>query len=70
MYNLKKIRLEKGFSQKSLCEELGKIGCGMDRTTYTRYETGSRELPCSVLIGLSVFYGVSTDYLLGLKNSE
>ena len=67
MYNLKKIRLEKGFSQKKLCQELEKIGCGIDRTTYTRYETGSRELPCSVLIKLSEIYGESTDYILGLK---
>ena len=67
MYNLKKIRLEKGYSQKKLCQELEKIGCGMDRTTYTRYETGSRELPCSVLIKLSECYGVSTDYILGIK---
>ena len=34
---------------------------------YSRYEMGINELPIRHLITLSKFYGVTTDYLLGLK---
>lgn len=67
MYNLKKIRLEKGLSQEQLTEELKNVGCYISRSTYTRYENGSRELPCCVLIKLSEYYEVSTDYILGIE---
>lgn len=67
MYNLKKIRLEKGLSQQKLCIELEKINCYITRSTYTRYETGSRELPCSVLIKLAELYGTTTDNILGVN---
>lgn len=33
---------------------------------YSNYETGKRDIPTEVLIKLSAFYKVSTDYLLGL----
>jgi transcriptional regulator with XRE-family HTH domain len=34
---------------------------------YARYERGANELPIHHLITLSKYYGVSTDYLLGLS---
>ena len=66
MYNLKKIRIERNLSQKQLSEELKKVGCFITRSAYTRYENGSRELPCSVLIKLAEYYEVTTDYILGI----
>lgn len=36
--------------------------------TYSNYETGARDIPTAILIQLSRFYGVSTDYILGLTN--
>lgn len=67
MYNLKEIRLKRGLSQQKLCNELKKVDCFISRSAYTRYETGSRELPCSVLIKLAEYYGISTDFILGIK---
>lgn len=38
--------------------------------TYSNYETGARDIPTAILIQLSKFYGVSTDYILGLTNTK
>lgn len=38
----------------------------MQRSVYRRYELGEREIPVWALIKLSEYYGVTTDYLLGL----
>ncbi len=35
-------------------------------TTYQRWERGDTEIPVHILIKLSKYYGVTTDYLLGL----
>ena len=35
---------------------------------YYRYEQGTREPSASVIIALANFFGVSTDYLLGLTD--
>ena len=35
----------------------------ISQATYSRYESGALDIPTGVLIA---FYGVSTDYLLGL----
>lgn len=40
------------------------------QTMYARYERGANELPIHHLITLCKFYQVSSDYLLGLKNSK
>ena len=40
---------------------------GTSQTMYARYERGANELPIHHLITLSKYYGVSTDYLLGLS---
>ena len=34
---------------------------------YSRYEKGINEMPIRHIITLSKFYGVSADYILGLK---
>ena len=38
----------------------------ISQATYSRYESGALDIPTGVLIALVAFYGVSTDYLLGL----
>lgn len=40
----------------------------VSQPTYSRYESGALDIPSAVLIALAEFYGVSVDYLLGLKN--
>ena len=48
------------------------IACvlGTSQTMYARYERGANELPIHHLITLSKYYGVSTDYLLGLDKER
>ena len=41
---------------------------GTSQTMYARYERGANELPIHHLITLSKYYGVSTDYILGLTD--
>lgn len=43
---------------------------GTSQTMYGRYERGTNELPLHHLIALSRFYGVTTDYLLGLSKKR
>lgn len=40
----------------------------MHRSVYRRYENGERETPAWVIVKLAEYYGVSTDYLLGLTD--
>ena len=37
----------------------------MSQTGYSKYETGTNDIPTFVLIKLAKFYNVSIDYLLG-----
>ena len=36
---------------------------------YYRYESGTRDLPCELLVMLAKIYNVSTDYILGLTDN-
>lgn len=36
---------------------------------YSNYELGQRDIPTDILIQLSNYYNVSTDYILGLTNN-
>lgn len=47
-------------------ELAGKLN--VSQSTYSRYENGQLDVPSGILIALSKIYGVSVDYLLGLKN--
>lgn len=66
--NLKKIRNQKNMTQSELCNELKKYGCYVCRSTYSKYETGYRQIPSDILIFLSKCLKVSTDYILGISN--
>ena len=43
---------------------------GTSQTMYARYERGANELPIRHLVTLCKYYGVSADYILGLKDKE
>ena len=58
---LRGLREDKDLTQQEVANHL-KIG----RTMYRRYETGTTEIPVRHLKTLCVFYGVSSDYILGL----
>lgn len=53
--NLRIIRHEKGMTQKEVAEMLG-----IDRTTYTKYETGVTEPPFCTIKAIAEIY--NTDY--------
>ena len=60
---LREIREENGFTQNQVADFLN-----IKQNTYSQYENEKRQLPIDVLIKLSKFYKVSTDYILGLED--
>lgn len=62
---LKELRINRGFLQKDLSEILG-----VDRTTYSKYESGASEPNHEMLVKLAQVFDVSTDYLLGRDITE
>ena len=42
---------------------------GLNKTTYTNYEQGKREIPFSLVIRLAKLYNVSIDYIAELSNT-
>lgn len=57
---IKDLREDNDIKQKTVAEYLG-----VSRQTYSNYENGHREIPIWVVLKLSRYYKVSTDYLLG-----
>lgn len=60
---LKELREERGYTQKQLADLLK-----INSVTYLHYEKAQREPPLSLLADFAAFYGVSVDYLLGIKD--
>lgn len=63
--NMRKIRLERKCSQEDIAEALD-----ITQQQYSRYETGQNEIPVRHVITLCRFYGISADWLLGLKENR
>ena len=59
---IKELRIQKGISQKELGEALG-----FCNQTVSFWESGQREPDLDTLVEISLFFDVSTDYLLGRK---
>ena len=57
---LKTLRKEAKMTQANLAKALS-----MHTTTYTRYDSGLRDLPMEVAIQIADYYHVSLDYLVG-----
>lgn len=57
--NLRKTRVEKGYTQTDVAEILN-----IKRQQYQRYESGKIEIPIKFVKQLATIYKVSTDYLL------
>ena len=60
---LKDLRIEKGLSIQSLSKEVG-IGVA----SICRWENGKADVKGMQLIVLAKYFGVTTDYLLGLED--
>ena len=63
--NIRNIRVDRGYTQKQIAEILG-----ISQNTYSQYEVGVLNYPVDAVVKLSRFYGVSTDYLLGLTTRK
>ena len=62
---LRAIRLERRFSQEDIAEVLETT-----QQQYSKYENGKNEIPVRHIITLCKFYGISSDWLLGLDGSS
>ena len=63
--NLRTIRIKRGYSQMDIAEILNTT-----QQQYSKYENGQNEIPVRHVITLCKFYGISADWLLGLKDEE
>jgi predicted transcriptional regulator len=61
--NIRNLREDKDITQQQIANFLN-----ISQATYSRYESGDLDIPSAVLIKLSTFHHVSTDYLLGQTN--
>lgn len=62
---IRDLREDADLSQRQIAEIIH-----MHKTTYTRYETGEREIPFNIAILLAKHYKVSLDYIAGLTNNK
>lgn len=63
--NIRSLRIDRGYTQKQIAEYLG-----ISQNTYSQYEVGILNYPVDAIVKLAIFYGVSTDYLLGLTGRK
>ncbi|MBR2311676.1 MAG: helix-turn-helix transcriptional regulator [Clostridia bacterium] len=61
---IRDLREDRDLSQADVAKMLH-----VSQSTYSRYESGVLDVPSAVLVALATFYGVSVDYLLGLKDT-
>lgn len=64
LHRLSEIRKKAGLSQKKVADILN-----IPQQQYSRYENGNNEIPVRYIIALCKFYGISADWLLGLKDT-
>ncbi len=62
---LEDLRIDADKTQREIAEVLS-----CKREVYRRYEKGIHEIPVWALIRLAQYYGVSTDYILGLSDKR
>lgn len=60
--NLKEARMKRGYSQKEVAEAIG-----VAKSTYSLYESGSREPNVQTIKRISDFLNTTADILLGLN---
>ncbi len=63
--NIRELREDNDITQGVIAKHLN-----CSQQVYSNYELGQRDIPTDILIKLADFYGVSTDYLLGLTEKK
>ena len=61
---IRDLREDRDLTQKDMAKALN-----CSQQVYSNYELGQRDIPTDILIKLSVFYNVSTDYILGISDN-
>lgn len=61
---IRELREDNDLTQKQLAKELN-----CSQQVYSNYELGQRDIPTDILIKLSKFYNVSSDYILEISDS-
>ena len=61
---IRDLREDKDLTQKQVAQMLN-----CSQQMYSNYELGQRDIPTDILIKLSAFYKVSTDYILGISDN-
>lgn len=64
-YRLRELRQSKNLTQTQVAKRLN-----LSKTTISGYENNIKTPSLDVLSKLSVFYGVSSDYILGLESRK
>lgn len=65
MLNLRRLREDRGLTQKDMAEKLQ-----VSKPTYCHYETGRYEPDLKTISWLADYFGCSIDYLLGHQTSN
>ncbi len=61
---IRDLREDNDLTQKQMAKTLN-----CSQQVYSNYELGQRDIPTDILIKLSKYYKVSTDYILGLTDN-
>ena len=61
---IRNLREDRDITQKQMA-----LALNCSQQVYSNYELGQRDIPTDILIKLSKFYNVSTDYILGISNT-
>ena len=64
-YNIRNLREDNDWTQQYVAERIG-----VNRRTYSAYETGVNSMTPEILIQLAELYGTSVDDLLGLTKER
>ena len=64
-YRLRELRESKNLTQTQVAKRLN-----LSKTTISGYENNIKTPSLDVLVKLSILYGVSADYILGLENRK
>lgn len=61
---IRDLREDHDLTQMQVAKELN-----CSQQVYSNYELGQRDIPTDILIKLSAFYNVSSDYILEISNN-